>query len=119
MARRMHPMEAGERDRLVRLVPLTEGVDTEHFPIEEEGTAISVWASKNDIGARERFTADQMSAPYTTRWELAYRSDIDPDVVDVPKAFRLVYQGRTYDIQAASMIGRKEGVELLTLARNG
>ena len=44
---------------------------------------------------------------------------IDPDLIDVPKVFALVCQARHHDIVAASLIGRRTGVELLTLARRG
>jgi len=118
MARRQTAMEAGERDRYIYLVPITAGT-TPGFPVETDGTPLGMYASKQDIGGREQFAAAQLSAPYTTRWEVNYRADIDPDLVDVPKAFRLTYQGRGHDITAASMIGRKEGVEILTLARQG
>jgi len=117
MARRMHPMEAGERDRYVQFLPQTESQGSSHYPVMTDGTAIGAWARKDDVGGRERVAAEQLSAPYTTRWEVSYRADLDPDLVNVPKAFVLVYQERRYDITAASMIGRKEGVELLTVAQ--
>lgn len=119
MARRMHPMESGERDRLVSLIPQTQSAGSSRYPVDTDGTAIQLWARKDDVGGRERLAADQLSAPYTTRWEVPYLAAIDPDLVDVPKAFVLEYLGRRFDIQAASMIGRKEGVELLTLGRMG
>lgn len=119
MARRTAPLESGERDRLVTLQQLTESTGTSGFPVESWTTLTTWYASKSDVGGREKFGGGQQSAPYTTRWEGNYRADIDPDRVDVPKTRRLVYQGRTYDIVDASMIGRNEGVELLTLARQG
>jgi hypothetical protein len=119
MARRLHPMESGERDRLIALIPQVESAGASRYPVMTDGTPITLYASKSDIGGRERLAADQLSAPYTTRWEVNYREDIDPDLVNVPKLFKLVYQGRRFDIQSASMIGRKEGVEFLTLARMG
>lgn len=119
MARRAHPMEAGERDRLIQLVPQVESIGPSRFPVMTDGTAISIYASRSDVSGRERLVADQLTAPYTARWEVNYRADIDPELVNVPKTFVLVYQGRRHDITAASMIGRREGVELLTLARGG
>lgn len=114
-------MEAGERDRSITLVPVSDSRGSSGFPVETDAATvnqIALWASKNDLGGRERFVANQLTAPYDTRWEVNYRSDIDPDLVNVPKTFALVYQGRRHDIVSASMIGRKEGVELLTLARS-
>jgi hypothetical protein len=45
-----------------------------------------------------------------------YRADMDPDLVDVPKARRLVFGGRVHDIAAAQHLGRREGIELSTKA---
>lgn len=108
-------MEAGERDREVTVQALTETTGASGFPVETWATLIeSYWCSKMDIGGRERFAADQLSAPYTTRWEGPFEAALDPETVDVPKTRRLSYQGRFYDIVDAQMIGRREGVEFLT-----
>lgn len=119
MARRTVPLESGERDRYVTVQQLTESAGSSHFPVETWTELCRMFMSKIDVGGRERLAADQLSAPYTTRWEANYRPDIDPDLVDVVKQRRLVYQGRVYDITSASMIGRNEGVEFLTLANPG
>jgi SPP1 family predicted phage head-tail adaptor len=118
MARKT-PIDAGERDRQVTLQELTESVGTSRFPVEAWSTLATVFARREDIGGRERFTMNQTSAPFDCKWEIPYLTDMDPDEIDVPKKRRLVYKSRTYDIVAAAMIGRYEGIELLTLARNG
>jgi ribosomal protein S5 len=41
---------------------------------------------------------------------------MDPDLVDVQKERRLVVSGRIFDIRAATTIGRRRGIELVTLA---
>lgn len=119
MAFRTAPMESGERDKQVTIQFLTESVGSSRFPVDDWTTvpSITMWASKRDLGSRERFAASQLSTPADVRWEINYRADMDPDVIDVPKKRRLVYKGRTYDIVSASQIGRNEGVELLTLAK--
>ena len=48
-----------------------------------------------------------------------YRADMDPDLIDVPKVRRLLYKGRVYDIVAATLLSRQEGVEVETLAKPG
>lgn len=116
MARRQTPMEAGERDRYITIQQLTETIGSSGFPVETWATLVQMFAMKQDLGATERFRLDQLSAKADTRWEINYRADMDPDLVDIPKARRVVYQGRVYDIVAASQIGRLEGVELITLA---
>jgi hypothetical protein len=74
-----------------------------------------VFMRKLDTKASERFVAGQLSGEATTQWEMGYRADMDPELVDVTKKRRLVYQGRIYDITSASQIGRREGMELLTI----
>lgn len=113
---RRTPMDAGERDRAVTLQQVADGTGTSRFPTEAATTLATVFAKRVDIKGRKRFEADQVTAPYDTHWEIAYRTDMDPDEIDVPKARRLVYKGRVYDIVHAEMIGRYEGVELLTMS---
>lgn len=110
------PMESGERDRAVTLEQMTES-NPDGFPVETWTTLASpVWMRKMDMRGDEKFRASQLSAPFDTQWEMGYRADMDPDLVDVPKYRRIIYQGRRYDIVTASQIGRLEGIELLTLA---
>lgn len=112
-------VDAGERDRVVTLQQLTESVGGSRFPVESWSTLATVYARREDISGRERMVMDQSSAPFDCRWEIPYRTDMDPDEIDVPKKRRLVYKGRSYDIVAAAMIGRYDGIELTTLSRNG
>lgn len=113
------PMEPGERDRAVTIQQLTESAGSSGFPVETWATLVTpVWMRKLDVGSQERFAAAQLSAPYETQWEMGYRTDMDPELVNVPKTRRLLYGGRTYDITGASQIGRREGIELLTVAKS-
>lgn len=110
--------DAGERDRLVTVQQLTESVGTSGFPVEAWTPLASVYLGKTPAGGRERYaaSADQFSAPYDTRWEGPYRADMDPELIDVEKKRRLLYKGRIHNIVHAAMIGRYEGIELLTQA---
>lgn len=110
------PMDPGERDRATTLQRATGASDAAGFPTETWATLVTpVWMRREDIGGKERFAAAQVTATYTTRWEMGYRSDMDPELVNVKQLRRLVYQGRAYDIVEASIIGRREGIELLTI----
>lgn len=113
----MYP-QCGKRDRRVTIQqrPAADAVDAAGAPLETWTTLVEMAAEKMVIGGRERFLADQKSAPYDTRWRLNYRADLDRDLVDVPKLRRLVYKSRVYDIVDAQVIGRNEGIELLTLS---
>jgi SPP1 family predicted phage head-tail adaptor len=110
-------MEAGERDRRIVIEQLAQSIATTGFPVETWTTLRTMYAQKLDLSGTERFRADQLSASYDTRWEINYVADMDPNLVGVSKQRRIVHAGQTHDIVAASEIGRREGIELLTLAK--
>lgn len=111
------PMEPGERDRRVTIQQRTAAKAGSGYPKETWTTLTTAYMRILDLSAMERFKASQNAAAAETQWEMGYRDDMDPEQVDVPTTRRLVYQGRTYDITSASMIGRREGIELLTIAK--
>lgn len=107
---------AGQRDRSVTIEMVTDGVGTSRYPTEAWTTLTTARMSKKDVRQMERFAAMQLSAPIDTQWEMEYREDMDPELVDVAKSRRLVYQGRIFDIVGAAQIGRRQGIALTTLA---
>lgn len=119
MARSL-PIDPGERDKAVTIesrpvadVPDPDGGD----PVETWSTLVAhVFMRRIDVSGGERYQAAQTSAPYTTRWEMPYRPDMDPDLVDVAKLRRLNYKGRVYDIVHGALINRQDGIELATIA---
>jgi SPP1 family predicted phage head-tail adaptor len=115
---RVYGIDPGERDRAVLVQQRGEdAADSAGEPVETWTTlASNVFMRRIDTDGRERFQASQVSAPYDTRWEMPYRADMDPDLVDVPKLRRLSYKGRYYDIVHAALINRQDGIELSTLA---
>jgi head-tail adaptor len=123
VATRRGAFEPGLRDRVVTIESrsATDAVDaTSGEPTETWTTLVAnMPAAKTDVSGWERFRMDQQSARADQRWEMNYRADMDPELVDVPKLRRLVVSGRTLEIVAASEIGRREGIELLTLAASG
>jgi SPP1 family predicted phage head-tail adaptor len=84
--------------------------------VEKWTTVDNLFMSKRDANGRERFAASQIASRVDVRFEMAYKATMDPDLVDVPKAFRLVYQGRIFDITSACHLGLQDGIELLTVA---
>lgn len=107
---------SGQRDRVVVIQQLTDSVGASRFPVESWSDLTVVWARKEERGGRERFTEHQVLAPYDTTWTIPYFADMDPELVDVRKARRLVVKGRVHDIVAAQEVGRKRAIELQTLA---
>lgn len=111
------PMESGERDRVVTIQQLTETLATSNFPTENWTTLkAGVYMRKIDNKQYERVKSDQIAAAFDTQWEMPYLASMDPDLVDVAKKRRLIYQDRVFLIVGASQIGRREGIELLTVA---
>jgi head-tail adaptor len=110
------PMEPGERDRLVTIQTLTSSIGSSGFPVESWATLRTAWMMKRDARGDERFVKDQTTAQQVTVWEAPYMADMDPELVDVRKERRLVYQGRAYDIEDASQVGRRDGIEFTTIA---
>lgn len=112
------PMEPGERTRVVQIEQLTDTKGTSGYPVERWDPLTTLYAGRFEDRGTERFRTDQTSSTTLTRWEVGYRSDLDPELVDVPKTRRLVHQGRVFDIVAASVIGQREGVELITMLQH-
>lgn len=110
---------SGKRDRLVTIQSMASSVGGSGFPVETWTDLSTVWAHRMDSRGTERFRADQLSAPFDTRWEVPYSEEWDPELVEVPKARRLVHEGRAHDIVWAEQLGRRQGIALMTLARQG
>ncbi len=110
---------SGARDKSVTIQQLVESSGAAHFPVENWTTLMVLFASMDVTGGRERFSSDQLSAPFDTVWQVPYHADIDPDLVDVAKTRRLVYLGRVHDIVHAAQVGRQVTIALSTLARQG
>ncbi len=85
-------VDAGERDRLVIIQQLTESRAESGFPVEAWTPLTTAYLSKEELSGRERFTANQLTAPYDTRWIGPYRSDMDPDVVNTPRVRQNIEQ---------------------------
>lgn len=109
-------LSSGSRDRLVTIQQLSESAGSSHFPVETWTDLVTVSMSRLDIRGIERLQAMQVRAKVDAAWEMNYRADMDPDLVDVQKKRRLSFNGRLHDITYANQIGRREGIELTTIA---
>ena len=78
-----------------------------------------VWMSKRDVRGDERLKMDMVSAKFDSLWEMGYRPDMDPELVDVAKLRRLVYQDRIYQIVFATQLGRREGIQIASIVGTG
>lgn len=111
-------LEHGKRDRTVTIQYRRDGVSTTSFPVDDWDTTREkrVPMAREEVRGREDLRGGQVQSSYETRWFMAYRADMDPDLIDVPHTRRLALNGRVLNIIAAKHIGRKEGIELLTIA---
>lgn len=112
-------LAAGQRDRLVTIkVKPAEDTAPTGFPVETftDADPATDWMARRDLRADERYALRQESAYAETQWHGSYRTDMDPELLDVPATRALSYQGRIYDIISAAIIGNKEGIEYMTLA---
>lgn len=113
-------LEAGERDKPVTIEQLVETVDASGSPTGTWSTLEQVeWMSRRTLSGTERIAAIQVSAPVDTLWTLAYREDMDPDLLDVPKLRRLRYENRTFNIRFAQTLDYKAGIQLTTVSKSG
>lgn len=109
----------GALDREVTIQARTDATST-GFPADTWTTLeAGVWMARQAPTGAERFRAAQLSAVVETTWVCHYREDMDPDLVDVARDRRLVYQGRIYDITSVTELERLAVLELRTLGASG
>lgn len=110
------PVDPMHLDKRVTIQQSTEVIDSAGVPSETWTDLTCVPMGRRSASGFERWQANQETSQFDTAWMMQYRSDMDPDLVNVPKSRRLVYQGRTMDIVTAEHVGRKDGIALMTRA---
>lgn len=112
-------LDPGARDRRVTIQQrsVTDTATDSGLPAEPWATLATAWMRRKQLRQSERFANGQTSAPVDTEWEMDYRADMDPELVDVVKVRRLVFSGYAYDITEAIHVGICEGIQLATLGR--
>lgn len=115
MPYRDYATSSGQRVLPVKIEQKVDSKDDSHFPIETWSTLSRVtFMARIDLSANERFQAEQVGSQYDTRWMMPYRTDMDPDLLDVANFRRLVYGGRAHNITSARVVGNKTQIELQT-----
>jgi hypothetical protein len=120
MARRQDRLSSGKRDRTVKLEQFTAADAAD----PNSGEPVETWTTlvprmpvgRIGVSGWERFKENQVTARFDDAWEMNYRADMDPDLVDLPKRRKMVYEGRELDIVYGQVIGRRAGIVVLTLA---
>ena len=103
-------MLAGKMDQRITLKSLTNETDALGAVIETWATLDTVWAEAKDLTGREFVAAAQVNAEVSARFRIRYRTDVTPEM-------RIGWSGREYDIKSISMLGRKDGLEIMASAR--
>jgi len=107
-------MNAGKMDRKVSLNQPTQSTDNFGQTSETFTSAVSVWAQKRDLSAKEAVEADQIVASIRTEFLIRFRDDITTEW-----EVQLVEQPRTiWKIHGILEIGRKEGLRLICTTKD-
>lgn len=103
-------MLAGPLDRRATLQQPVAGTQTAagDVPITY-ATVATVWAGKRDMRGRELLAAGTTMAEIETVITIRWRADVRP-------AWRVLLDGRAFDIQGIAEIGRRDGLELRCIA---
>ena len=109
----MGKLLAGKMDRRITLQRATVTYDALNNPVQTWATLATVWASKEDISDSERVAAKEVGAEITTRFQIRYSTDVS----DLNPKDRLTYNSDTYQIVGVKEIGRREGLEITSVAR--
>jgi len=105
-------MKTGRMNRLVELHLRRETGQDSYGEETQDWTVCKIWAERRELRGTERFAAQQHIATLDARYFIHHRDDVTTQD-------RLVDAGQTYDIHAVLPIGRREGLELLTLQTEG
>lgn len=108
-------MDSTKLDRKIRLERYTSTKDpASGEPVTVWGELATVWASKRDVSDGERVAAAEVQSSITTRFQIRWSSE----VADLNPRDRVVYDGKTYGIEAVKELGRRDGLEISATARN-
>src|SRR5689334_4713449 len=89
-SRRRDVRPSRRRDRSITIQQVADAVGASGAPMEGWTDLVTMPASREDISGEERFRSGQESAAVDTIWEINYRLDMDPELLDVPKKRRIV-----------------------------
>lgn len=103
-------MDAGKLDRRIVIERSVNLIDATGDQVEDWRELTKRWASFRTQGGREFLAADAERTEARAVFTIRYLDGLT-------LADRVVYRGRIYDIEAINEIGRREGQQLMTVAR--
>jgi SPP1 family predicted phage head-tail adaptor len=103
-------MQAGRLDRRVEIQRRTQTQESNGEYVYTWATIATVWATVKDLRGAEFFSARQTNAEVTTRFYVRWIEGVT--VLD-----RILYEGRVYDIAQVSEMARRQGLDILAIAK--
>jgi len=106
---------AGKLDRRVRFEHATETTSASGEVSLAWTELVTVWGSKEPLTGRELFAAQQVTAKVDTRFRVRHSTllaEVTPD-----ETYRIMCDGRTYNITGVLETRRREEIEILAEAR--
>lgn len=107
-------MRSGRLDQRITLQRKTRTSDGMGGYNEAWDDLRTVWAEVRPLGAREVWDAMRVSSETRFRARIRWRGD-DDGAPYYTSADRVLWNGRTYGIERAVELGRREGIELLMI----
>lgn len=105
-------MKRGDFDRLVSIVAdESTTTDTWGQKIPTEADPIQVWAAVKPAPGTERFQSAEAAAQAPSRFFMKWRADL------VKPQYRILHDGKTWDIKSIVEVGRRDLLEVLAIAR--
>ena len=102
-------MQAGKLDRRITIQSQSASQDGAGEAVATWAVVDTVWAQVIGTSGSEPFQGEQFNAQRKVTFVIRYRTDID-------ETNRIVYGGETYGVTATFEIGRRELLEVQTLA---
>ena len=106
-------MQAGKLDRRITIQRATITYDALNNPVETWAALATVWGSKLDYIGSENVAAHEVGAQMTTTFRIRWSNKVS----GLNPKDRLSFDSKTWNILNVKEISRKEGLEVIAVAR--
>jgi SPP1 family predicted phage head-tail adaptor len=100
----------GRMDRRITLQRQVQGVGQNGEPTSEWAAWLTVWANAYSGSGRELEAARQISAEISTQFQIRW-------VDGLSATMRILWEGRYYDIDHFTEVGRRQRIDIFAKAR--
>lgn len=98
-------IDAGERDRRIKIVPIVLGTDGAGAPKQEQGTAVDVWARKTSMAFNTKYVNDQNQLIADVAFDVPWSENISMPC-------QVIFEGQTFDVQHIQELRYHEDLKL-------